>query len=72
MVDRSRRLRWERDMRALCQDLDDAAGTARHALQVCARVNVNAAAAASWGEAGLPHQRPVLEAAWVELQVLTE
>jgi len=39
VVERSRRLRWERDMRALCQDLDDDAGTARHALQVCAQTH---------------------------------
>ena len=43
MVQRSRRLRWERDMRALCFDLDDAAGTARHALQACAQ---------TWGTCG--------------------
>ncbi len=34
VVARSRRLRWESTMRVLCQDLDDAAGAARHDLQV--------------------------------------
>ena len=34
VVTRSRRLRWESSMRVLCEDLGDAAGAARHDLQV--------------------------------------